>query len=145
MKDRAEEAIQQAMRQGKFQNLPGKGKPLKLNENPYEDPGWRSAHRVLRNGGFTLPWIEAGREIETELERCRSDLRRIWQWLRKSGSEERQAVWRQAERAFREQIEAVNQKIRAYNLQVPLDRFQMRLIDAERELAEVRAGSPPEK
>ncbi|MEA3440806.1 MAG: DUF1992 domain-containing protein [Chloroflexota bacterium] len=54
-----EEHIRRAMEEGKFDDLPGKGKPLRLDHNPHEDPQWRTAYRMLRNSGFTLPWIEA--------------------------------------------------------------------------------------
>lgn len=140
MKGKVEEEIQRAIQQGKFKNLPGKGKPLKLDDNPYEDPSWRAAHRILRNGGYTLPWIESGREIQMELERCRADLTRIWLWSREAESEDRRRVWQQAERAFQEQVEAVNRKIRLHNLQAPLDRFQIRLVDINRELAILQGG-----
>ncbi len=35
-----DEIIRQAMREGAFDNLPGKGKPLELIENPYLDREW---------------------------------------------------------------------------------------------------------
>ena len=62
-----EEQIRRAQEGGQFDDLPGKGKPLRLDENPHEDPEWRLAHQILRNGGFSLPWIEMWREIEAEL------------------------------------------------------------------------------
>ena len=57
--NKAEDQIRRAMEEGKFDDLPGEGKPLRLENDPFEDPEWRMAHHVLRNGGFTLPWIEA--------------------------------------------------------------------------------------
>jgi len=54
----AEEQIRRAIEEGKFDNLPGKGKPLNLEQNPFEDPEWRLANHVLITSGFSLPWIE---------------------------------------------------------------------------------------
>ena len=48
----ADEAIRKAMEEGKFDNLPGKGKPLKLDEDPFEDPEWRLANKMLKEGGY---------------------------------------------------------------------------------------------
>ena len=63
-----DEQIRQAMQDGAFDDLPGKGKPLDLSENPHEDPGWRMAYRMLRANGFSLPWIETRKAIEFEFE-----------------------------------------------------------------------------
>ena len=59
-----DEKIQKGFQEGAFDNLPGKGEPLKLDdENPYEDPSMRMGYRLLRNNGFTLPWIQEQKEI----------------------------------------------------------------------------------
>jgi hypothetical protein len=77
---KVEEQICRAMEEGQFDNLPGKGKPLHLEDNPFEDPEWRLAHHVLRSSGFTLPWIEARRELEAAILEARTALRRSWAW-----------------------------------------------------------------
>ena len=38
-----EEEISRAMREGKFSNLAGKGKPLRLEDDQFADPEWRLA------------------------------------------------------------------------------------------------------
>ena len=63
-----DEQIRRAMKDGTFDDLPGKGKPLSLEGNPHEDPAWRLAYRMLRSGGHTLPWIEKREEIEADFE-----------------------------------------------------------------------------
>jgi len=76
-----DEIIRQAMKEGKFDDLPGKGKPLNLDQNPHQDPEWRVAHHLLKSGGFSLPWIERLGEIDEELGGARSSLAisRDWQ------------------------------------------------------------------
>ena len=59
-----EEIIQKAIREGAFDNLKGKGKPLNLNENPFVDKEWHLAYRLLEQQGFALPWMEKRNEIE---------------------------------------------------------------------------------
>ncbi len=133
-----DEIIRRAVAEGRFENLPGKGKPLDLRENPYEDPGWRTAYRLLRNSGFSLPWIELRQEIETGWERARQDLARAWQARQARLAEEGkpqagEASWQRALGAFHTQVTELNRQIREYNLQVPAPQFQRPLLDAERE------------
>jgi len=54
--------------------LPGKGKPLNLNRNPYADEADELANSLLKNAGFTLPWIEDSRKIDAELAAARAKL-----------------------------------------------------------------------
>jgi DnaJ family protein C protein 28 len=136
--DRIEDQIRKAMEAGQFDDLPGKGKPLNLDDNPYEDPSWRMANQVLRNAGFTLPWIETRQEIERELEAARLSLRRAWGWRQANTGKQPPALlqeeWARAEEAFRQQIAALNKRILSYNLQVPRDQFQLLALDAGREM-----------
>lgn len=135
-----EDAISRAMQEGHFDNLPGKGKPLKLDENPHEDPAWRVANRILKNGGFSLPWIESLREIETELEKARDALSRTWSWQASHSEKpapEVELEWSRVQLVFREKIQNINQRILTYNLEVPSDRFQKRLLDPEREIQKI--------
>ncbi|HSF83493.1 MAG TPA: DnaJ family domain-containing protein [Anaerolineales bacterium] len=134
-----EEHIRRAIEEGKFENLPGKGKPLHLDENPFEDPDWRMANRVLRNAGFTLPFLEVRREIENTLAAARHDLKRSWDWRNHAlgggiESAEFKDQWNRSVEKFREQIALINKQIASYNLQTPSDRFQLPPINVEREL-----------
>jgi hypothetical protein len=40
------------MAEGAFDHLEGFGQPLNLEEDPFEDPSLRMAHRLLKNNGF---------------------------------------------------------------------------------------------
>jgi len=37
-----DEIIRRAIEEGQFDDLPGKGKPLRLDEDPNSDPAWRA-------------------------------------------------------------------------------------------------------
>jgi len=129
-----EKQIREAMESGAFDNLPGKGKPLDLSENPFEDPDLRTAHRLLRNAGFAPPFIEERKAIDAELERGRVTLARAWQIYLKKGREG-EPVWQRVLAEFRDLAAELNKRIRVHNLKVPASAFHRTLIDFEVELA----------
>lgn len=134
-----DEQIRRAMEEGQFENLPGAGKPLHLDENPFEDPSWRLAHHLLRSSGFSLPWIERRREIEAELETTLSALRNAyagWQegMARGDSAVYVERVWQQAVALFRQRVADLNKQILNYNLEAPSTYFHLRLLDPDREL-----------
>jgi DnaJ family protein C protein 28 len=138
-----EDPIDRAMREGKFDNLPGKGKPLRLDENPHEDPDWRLAHHMLKESGFTLPWIQLRHEIEAETETAYTALRQAWERRQadrsEAGASFTDVAWRSALNSFREQVERINRRIRDYNLQTPSLNFQLSPLNAEREIDRLTA------
>ena len=136
-----EESIRRAMEAGEFDDLPGKGKPLQLDQNPHQDPEWRAAHTVLKSGGFSLPWIESLRDIEEHLEKARANLARSWTWYQGelvNKEEHTRNEWQQSVIRFHEQITEINDQIRSYNLQVPNERFQLRLLNTEQEIERIK-------
>ena len=140
-----EEQIRRAMDEGKFEDLPGKGHPLDLGENPYEDPEWSTAYRMLRSSGFTLPWIESRQEIGGAVAGARDSLSRAWEWCEIARSEGESPTlidqeWERARQSFRGQVEQINKKISSYNLEAPSDQFQLPLLNFEKEVGEVIAG-----
>lgn len=66
--------IRRSMEAGGFDNLPGHGKPLELDDNPLEDPSWRMARRLLKSAGFSHPAIESKRALEADIEAGRARL-----------------------------------------------------------------------
>ena len=61
-----EQRIAQAVAEGAFDDLPGQGKPLDLDDAPLVPEELRVAHRILRNAGYLPPELADCREI-TEL------------------------------------------------------------------------------
>ena len=139
--------IRKAIEEGKFDDLPGKGKPLNLDDNPHADPDWQLAHHMLKSSGYTLPWIEARQEIDAQIEAARTALARAWEWRQRSLLGDRpyadvEAEWQRAIRSFEGQVEKINQKIFDYNLQTPSDKFQLLKLNAEKEIDQVKSGRP---
>lgn len=64
----AEERIRAAQENGEFDDLPGRGKPLDLDDDAHVPPELRMAWRVLKNAGCLPPELQAEREIRTTLE-----------------------------------------------------------------------------
>lgn len=126
-----EEIIKKAMENGDFDNLAGKGLPLRLNDDPNVPEDMRMTFHILQNSGVTLPWIETAREIETELQSARRDASLARRDSRDS------ADWKRHAGHFIERIEAINRLIIRYNYQVPSERLQRPQLNPERELAAI--------
>ncbi|HEV7473789.1 MAG TPA: DUF1992 domain-containing protein [Pyrinomonadaceae bacterium] len=88
-----EKRLREAIENGEFDNLPGKGKPVDLEENPFEDPDLRVVHRLLRNAGFAPAWIEERKDIDLELETALTKLRRGWKLFAAGGETPAEAEW----------------------------------------------------
>ena len=108
----AERKIREAMEEGAFDHLEGTGKPLNLEEDPFEDASLRMAHRLLRNNGFAPAWIEEAREIEAETRRLRA----------------RRDV---SSGDFRSSAAALNRRIEAFNLKAPSPVPHKRMFDLD--------------
>lgn len=61
----AERKIQEAIDEGLFDNLPGKGEPIDLSVNPFEPPGMGAINRMLKHNKVIPVWVSAERDIET--------------------------------------------------------------------------------
>ncbi len=59
-----EERIKNAQKKGDFNNLPGSGKPLDLDEDSCVAEDLRMAYKILKNADFAPPEIEIKNEIK---------------------------------------------------------------------------------
>ncbi|MFN3929534.1 MAG: DnaJ family domain-containing protein [Thermoflexus sp.] len=139
-----EQKILEAIRRGEFDHLPGKGKPLHLEENPYLEPGLAIAYHILRQNDARPEWIEADLAIRRGIEAARRDLQRTMRWREEAlralegktdarSRAERKWIeeeWERALRAFARRIAELNEQVFLYNLKVPiywLQRFKFNL------------------
>jgi hypothetical protein len=136
-----EDLIKKAVEEGKFKDLPGQGKPLNLDENPFEDPGWRLANKILKDNGFSPAWIETRKEIDAEVAGARRAAQLAWQEYQTAGGSsariDDQTRWKTAHHLFVQRIQAVNKLIFQYNIQAPSIQVQMRSLDADEELTKI--------
>lgn len=106
----ADRKIKEALDEGAFDHLEGAGRPLALDDNPYEDPAERMAHRLMKNNGLAPGWIEEARELDAEARRLDADRARC------------------TDAEFRRRAAALNRRIAAFNLKTPVRSTQKRMI-----------------
>jgi DnaJ family protein C protein 28 len=140
-----EEHICKAMQEGKFDDLPGKGKPFSLEDNPYAAPEWQLAFRMLKEAGYSLPWIEELKEIDADIEQTRAALRQAWEWRQQTQGEKQldpliTQEWERALKTFRDRVTAINKRIRDVNLEVPNPRFEHPMLNLEREFQRLQGN-----
>lgn len=142
-----DQAIREAREQGKFDNLPGKGKPVDLTPNPFAGDQ-ELAFKILKDAGYAPDWIELDKAIRSRLEQARAKLGAAREQHRgrleelagrtddRAADERRRAevIWKRAVAAFEEEAEAINRQIAELNLKVPSPRFQRRKVDVGREI-----------
>lgn len=61
----AEERIREAQREGAFDNLPGKGKPLELEDQSLIPEDLRMSYHILKNAHVLPPEAELRKDIRT--------------------------------------------------------------------------------
>ncbi len=144
-----EQLIREAQAQGKFDNLPGQGQPLDLNDDENSET-W-AANRLMKKSGFRPDWLEADVVLRERLEQAQEALRRSHYWRteqlaalssRADGDARREQAWiteewARAQAQFRETLTQINQAIVTLNLKVPVDRLHWRQLDIEAELQKV--------
>ena len=76
----AEKRIEEAMAKGEFDNLPGQGKPLDLEDMSNVPEELRMAYKILRNAGCIAPEIQERKDITRLLdllEECSDEKERV--------------------------------------------------------------------
>ena len=138
-------AIEEAVKAGKFDNLPGKGKPLDAKKNPYAQEQ-ALAYELLQNNDYTLPWIAERNELLEAVRRFREELVDAWQRHRRRlqapsdpGRMPAQRAWNAYLREQEAALAALNRKIESANLNIPVARLELLKLNLDRELA--RAGA----
>jgi hypothetical protein len=64
----ADERIREAMERGEFEDLPGKGEPLSLEDDSHLPPDLRVAYKILKNADCLPAEIQLRKEIRTTEE-----------------------------------------------------------------------------
>lgn len=153
--DLVEDQIQAAMEEGRFDNLPGMGKPFNFADDSFVPESYRLAYRIMRENDIPPEWITLQKELSEAYAQARMTLQKA-----------AQSYYRQMERAgegqnlesvitrlrarddrdyaqneFRAQMADLNRKVARYNLKVPSSSLTRDLYDAERE---IRRLFPPE-
>lgn len=134
-----EDLIQESMAKGDFDNLSGKGKPLKkFSGCSYIDPMTHNLNRILIDNGYQPEWILMQKEIKDTIEQLREALlvsrKRLGNPLSPGG----QKQWNQVCEQFQEDIRKLNKRISDFNLIVPILTRQKVHFDAQKEVIRVQ-------
>jgi hypothetical protein len=122
--------IRAAEEAGEFRDLPGAGKPLKLDSDDHVPEDVRAGFRMLKNAGYAPPWIELQKSIREDQERLADWLaqsNRRWPKLSKASRDELRAEYEQ-------RLRDLNKQISAYNLTAPPVAGQLPLLQIAQEL-----------
>lgn len=136
-----EEIIQEAMQSGEFDNLPGRGKPLRLEKNPYAEDK-ELAYKLLKDNDYTLPWIADRLDTLARVDALRAEIGRQWRMYReeygRARSPEQRALldhsWRTTYNSLQSQVEALNRRITAVNLSLPSPKLEILKLKLDREI-----------
>jgi DnaJ homolog subfamily C member 28 len=108
----AENKIEIALKNGEFDNLPGKGRPLQLGQqNPEMDDQFLANH-LLKNNGYIPDWLEERKVLLNEIEAFQKE----------------PGLSNQSEEQFKETFIHLNRRICGYNLRVPVVSMQLQLL-----------------
>jgi DnaJ homolog subfamily C member 28 len=149
--DYIDEQIHEAQARGDFDNLPGAGKPLYLDENPFSGDK-AMAYSLLKQNGYAPPEVELAKEIRTRFEKAQEKLEKLRQQRRSlcarrippSGSEKRafnDAV-EKATAQYDQSLHELNRKILNLNLITPSP-MHMPMFEVEKLVQEFRDSCPP--
>lgn len=129
--DLMDEIFRDAQRKGEFSNLPGEGKPLRLEDDAHTPSHLRVAHKMLKDNDLVPEWIEQGHGLDRTREKIVEALKRAAQTykgslndaVRSSEPEQnRQRAergWNAALTGLRERAAQHNREVLTYNLKVP--------------------------
>ncbi len=141
--------IEQAMREGLFDNLPGQGKPLDLKKNPFVPEDRQMAYKLLENNDLAPSWISARTGVLKAIESLRAEIGngvRAHQavQLRTSDPETADQLvvhWESRTTDWAGKIAALNKDIETVNLQQPIAHLEIIKLRLPDELARAGAGS----
>ncbi|MCG8352590.1 MAG: DUF1992 domain-containing protein [Chloroflexales bacterium] len=125
-----DQRIADAESAGFFDNLPGAGKPLQLDDDALTPEEDRAAYRLLKNAGYSLPWIELRKTIEAEQSKLAAWIDRANRGWANTGPNQQQRLRDE----YRQRLTEINRLITNYNLSAPPVVGQLPLLQPWREL-----------
>lgn len=138
--------IDEAMRNGAFDNLRNKGKPLQIERNPYVPQEQQMANDLLKNNNLVPHWISERNAMLDTIARFRSQFQAISQrfqteWQSSTDAKFRanlSATWLRQVESWSQEIKDLNRRITSLNLQQPVARLEIFKVLLDEEL--MRAG-----
>lgn len=143
----AERKIEKLIEDGGLRDLPGKGSPLDLEENPFLDPELRLPFKILENAGLAPAWMLIGQEVEDARERwhryadqqrrrhaaAKARLSRMFGQIREQAARRLSVANEGAVAEYTAGLHEMNRLIDRFNVNVPIFTLQRRRVDVEAE------------
>jgi len=134
-----------AIERGEFDNLEGSGKPLNLDENPFEPNELHMVHKILKDNGYAPYWMELGKEIDILKEKLNNEVAIFKKYTQMVFSEKRSsgAIRRYEYKKnnfyiqSREHLKEISKKILDYNLNCPVSRLGRANFDIDDEMSRI--------
>jgi hypothetical protein len=132
--------IEEAMRNGAFDNLRNKGKPLDTAPDPHVPPDMQMANSLLKNNDLSPAWISDRGAMLAAIERFREKLRTVAADFAQARAEtittqhrqQLDEMWQAYVDSWRVEVVELNKRILTQNLKQPvtfLEIFPLRLED----------------
>jgi DnaJ homolog subfamily C member 28 len=141
--------IDEAMRNGAFDNLRGKGKPLKLQRNPFVPEEMELAYSIMAENQISPEWIGDRKEMLRRIELFREQLRQLVSDHQSQLQQHNDVVmrvqtaqqWHLHLRQLEAQVIELNRQIGLVNLKQPMIQLEIFKLRLDEELT--RAGLQP--
>lgn len=138
--------IEEAMRRGEFDNLPGQGKPQRIQREPFVPEEQQMAFRLLQNNDLTPDWISERKEVLRLKERFQERVQAIAQealthWHAAADAKRQQevlAIWQHWLSRWETEVQEINRRIQNLNLKQPISHLEVIKLRLDDELR--RAG-----
>ena len=136
--------IADAMKDGAFDNLPGAGKPMKKQGNPYAGEN-ELAYDILANNDLAPNWITERQAVAAAIAKLRSTMKRQAEWHSQEivhvADENEQLYlrgsWQRLIQRWTQEIADLNKRINALNVEQPIAHLEIFKLRLEDELAAV--------
>jgi DnaJ homologue, subfamily C, member 28, conserved domain len=134
--------IRKAIEDGEFANLPGEGKPLKLEDDPNTPDQLQMAFKILRENDMAPEWIMYGKDLESKQVDWLEKVKRAYQAYRTALADpqrypQAEANWQRVQQKLGEDAARLNKEINIYNLKVPKGITHRPLVDLQREIRQL--------
>lgn len=138
--DLVSQRIEEAMRDGQFDNLRGKGKPLDPAHDPHIPPDMQMANSLLKNNELVPAWISDRNAVLAAVEAMRGKIRHaaldyssaMGNAATAADREQVETRWQAHLSTLREEVRALNRRIEVQNFKQPvsfLEIYKVRLDD----------------
>lgn len=146
--DLISQRIEEAMQEGKFDNLRGKGRPLNPAPEPYVPPDMQMANSLLKNNDLAPAWISDRAQVFAEIERFRSKLLVAFAERNDALAVAKTAAdyalierrWQVQFAAWQEETRTLNRRIDLQNFKQPVSFLEIVKLRLEDEVRRIESG-----